>query len=166
MCMKNLNVNAVFADIIANQKGSSVSLGDIVTKKFYLTTEEDKRKISQLSLAVFVTATQAKTPKKIDPDTVFSFDEKYEIRVRLTETYSGEFRDLTSFVLEPSTSYEAEGLCRNVFQYTLLCIFSDVELPELREKERFVIKILVRRCESDKKNWSVQSISPIRFENT
>lgn len=166
MCMKNLNINTVFADVIANQDGSSVSLGDIVSKKFHIIVEDEKRKISQLSLAVFVTATQAKTPKEIDPNVVFSFDEKYEVRVRLTETYSGEFTDLTSFMLDPSSSYEAEGLCRNVFQYTRLCIFSNIELPEQRDKERFVIKIVIRRSGAVENDWAVQAINPLKFENT
>lgn len=165
MCMKNLNMNAVFCDVIAKQDGSAISLGDIVTKKFHISAEDSTRKISQLSLAVFITATQAKEPKKVDPDLVFSFEEKYEIRVRLTETYSGEFRDLTSFVVEPSASSDSEGLCRRVFQHTRLCLFSNVALPEKREKERFVIKLIIRRCGTSNDQWIVQSIFPIKFEN-
>ena len=166
MCMKNLNMNAVFCDVIAKQDGSSISLGDIVSKKYYISTEDSTRKISQFSLAVFITATQAKEHKEVDPDQVFSFDQKYEVRVRLTETYSGEFKDLTSFIIDPSVSCDSEGLCRNVSQYTRICMFSNnVELPEKREKERFVIKLVIRRRDSNCENWTVQSIFPIRFEN-
>lgn len=163
--MKNLNMNAVFGDVIASQDGSSISLGDIVTKKFFISKEDGNRKISQLSLSVFITATQAKSPKDIDPDVVFSFNEKYEVRVRLTETYSGEFKDLTAFIIDPSTSFDAEGLCRLVFQHVRLCVFSNVSLPETRERERFVIKLVIRRCGSENDEWIVQSISPIKFEN-
>lgn len=165
MCMKNLNMNAVFCDVIAKQDGSSISLGNIVAKKYYVSTEETIRKISQLSLAVFITATQAKEHREVDPNIVFSFEKKYEVRVRLTETYSGEFRDLTSFIIDPSTSSDSEGLCRNVFQYTRVCLFSNVALTEKREKERFVIKLVIRCCDSETENWTVQSIFPIKFEN-
>lgn len=165
MCMKNLNMNAVFCDVIATQDGSNISLGDIVAKKYYISSGDEVRSISQLSLAVFITATQAKEPREVNPDLVFSFDKKYEVRVRLTETYSGEFRDLTSFIVDPSTASDSEGLCRNVFQYTRICLFSNVALPEKREKERFVIKLVIRRCDSESENWTVQAISPIKFQN-
>lgn len=165
MCMKNLNMTAVFCDIIANHDNPDVSLGDIGNKRFFITTENEVRKISQLSLAVFINATQAKGIKTADPDSVFSFEDEYEIRVRLTETYSGEFKDLTSFVVKPSDRVDAEGLCRCVFQHTHLCIFSNVALPEKREKERFVIKLVVRRCGAENDSWAVQSIFPIKFEN-
>lgn len=165
MCMKNLNMNAVFCDVIAKQDGSNISLGDIVAKRYYVSTEDAIRKISQFSLAVFITATQSKEYRDVDPDLVFSFDKKYEVRVRLTETYSGEFKDLTSFIIDPSVSSDSEGLCRNVFQYTRVCLFSNVALTEKREKERFAIKLVIRRCDSENDNWTVQSISPIKFEN-
>ena len=166
MCMKNLNMNVVFCDVVAKQDGSSISLGDVVTKKFFISTENSIRKISQLSLAAFITATQAKEPQSVNPDVVFSFDEKYEVRVRLTETYSGEFKDLASFTIEPSTSFDSEGLCRNVFTHTHLCLFSSVVLPEKREKERFVIKLVIRRCGAENPNWAVQTIAPLSFENS
>ena len=163
--MKNINMTAVFCDIIANQDSPDISLGNIGNKHFYITIENGTRKISQLSLAVFLNATQAKNAKANNPDNFFSFENEYEIRIRLTETFSGEFKDLTSFVVKPANGHETEGLCRCVFQYTHLCMISDISLPEKREKERFVIKLVIRRCDSENENWIVQSISPIKFQN-
>lgn len=170
MCMKNINMNAVFCDIVSDPDNLSLSLGDI-GKHFYIVNEDTQREISQLSMAIFISATQSKDAdiiQKIDPDQVFDFREKYEIKIRLTETISGSFKDLDKFIITPSSSSDSEGLCKNTFNCTRLCLYQNVLLPSSQEREKFVIKLLIRRfieSRTQDDNWIVQSIHPIEFHN-
>ena len=170
MCMKNVNLNAVFCDIISNADIPSISLANI-RKKFNIINENDKRVVSQISMAIFIAATQSKDPtiiNAINPNLVFSFKEKYEIKVRLTETISGAFKDLSTFVIDPSTTEDSHGLCRSTFNHIQLCLASDISLPDRKEKEKFVVKLLIRRFDefrSKDDGWNIQSIIPIGFNN-
>ena len=168
MCMKNVNINTVFADIVTNPENSQISLLNI-GRQCCIVKEDGIRKIPQLSIAVFVGATQSKENdviESINPDKVFSFQEKYELKVRLTETISGAFKDLGEFEIDPESGDVYEGICRHTFNYTHLGIYQDISLPSENEKERFVIKINIRRKMDNRKNedWIVQSVVPIMFE--
>ena len=141
MCMKNINTNIVFCDIISNENNRNISLGNVVNKKFHISSNNIERKITQLSMAIFVSATQTKNSQalsKMDSSSVFLFDQKYDVKIRLTETISGDFTDLGEFVLEPGATYESDGLCRSVFSYSHFCLFSDIVLPPKKEKAIFV----------------------------
>ncbi len=168
MCMKNVNTNVVFCDIVSNPNNLNVSLGNI-GKKFHIFCENDQRKISQISMAVFISATESKNKQfltSVNPDLVFVFKEIYEFKIRLTETISGSFKDLETFLIEPSKQSDSEGLCRDTFNYTQLCMFSDILLPKDEDKERFVIKMLIRHYDENRtkdEDWVVQSIHPIEF---
>lgn len=169
MCMKNVNMNVVFCDIISNSDSSSISLGGI-GKKFSVVVEENVKKISQLPMVIFVSATQSKKKEvvnKLDPNVEFAFAFKYEVKVRLTETISGDFQDLGGFELDPSQSFDSDGLCKNTFNYTQLCLFSDVVLHTPQEnRQRYVIKLLIRRkdeARSSDAGWIVQTIRPLEL---
>lgn len=163
MCMRNVNLNAVFCDIISSPDTSSISLGNI-RKKFHISSEDNKRLISQISLAIFISATQTKDKEaleKVNPDLTFVFQEKYEIKIRLTETISGIFKDLNVFSVEPSNFADSIGLCRDTFNHIQLCLKNDVVLPEKSERERFVIKLLIRRYQEQRNQddgWMDRSI--------
>lgn len=168
MCMKNINVNTIFADIVTNPENGQVSLLNI-GKPCRVTKEEGTRKIPQLSVAIFVGATQSKDEdviEAINPDAVFSFRDKYELIVRLTETVSGAFKDLGRFEIDPESGDVYEGICRHTFNYTHLGIYQDISLPEEKEYERFVIKINIRRKIDNRQTegWIVQTVVPIMFE--
>lgn len=171
MCMRNLNTNIAFAEIVTNQENSVVSLANI-GKSFRVIEESDNntRKIPQLSMVLFISATQTKNKEllnKANPDETFLFKEKYEIQVRLTETISGSFVDLgDSITISPSDSSEAEGLCRETYNHVQFYLFSNIFLPTKKQREKYVIKVLVRRCIENRMEddgWVVQSISPINF---
>lgn len=167
--MKNININAVLCDIVSNEDNSNISLGNVTGKKLYITEKNNDRFFSQIGLAVFVAATETKKEEqlqKIDPDFIFSFKEKYEVRIRLTETISGEFKDLGEIILNPVSSHMAEGLCKKSFNYSQYCLYSDVILPSVKEREKFVIKLVIRRVLQDRKQddgWIVQTIIPLNY---
>ena len=169
MCMKNLNMNIVFCDIVSNPDNSSISLGGI-GKVFSFVVENNVKKISQLPMVIFVSATQSKNPEiidKLNPNTDFIFSNQYEVKVRLTETISGDFQDLGEFEIDPSKSYDANGLCKSTFNYTQLCLFSDVVLHNIeKSKQRYVIKLLIRQKNRNKTTddrWIVQTIHPLQL---
>ena len=167
--MKNINLNGVFCDIIPNADNDGVSLGN-VGKKFLILNSTTEREISQMSMAVFISATETKDDSKlinVDADNVFSFKEKYELRVRLTETSTGNFKDLGRLILDPLKFCESKGYCRKVFNHTHLFVFTDIKLPEYKKDEHFVVKLLIRRLDEsnpDCLTWIVQSIHPIKMQ--
>ena len=114
MCMKNVNTNIVFADIAASSNQTELSLQNI-GKKFFIV--EDERKITSLSFALFVSATEDKDAPtsdveheetNLDEKSVFKFYKEYELRIRLTETISGDFMDLTKIKFKPSDAVVGE----------------------------------------------------------
>ena len=169
--MRNINMNVIFCDIVSNENNSNISLGSVVDKKFHISSTNSDRTISQLSMAIFVSAIQTKNKQvlsKIDGTSVFLFSQNYDVKIRLTETISGDFTDLGEFVLEPENKFESDGLCRSVYNYSYFCLFSNIMLPPKKEKERFVIKLLIRKksdANSKNEDWIVQNIAPIKFDN-
>ena len=120
-------------------------------------------------MAIFVAATQSKDDEIVEtlnPDKVFKFNEKYEFQIRLTETISGVFKDLGSFEINPAEGAISDGICRHTFNYTHLGIYQDVSLPNQNERERFVIKVLIRRKIENPQDggWIVQSVNPIKLK--
>ncbi len=168
MCMKNININVVFSDI---QIGDDQMLSLFnVGKPVRVQHDDSIRKITQLSMAAFISATQSKDPKiiaKLNPDEVFTFSHKYELLIRLTETTSGKFKDIGHLDLDPATNDIHEGICRHTFNLTHLGIYQDISLPERKDDEKFVIKILIRRKTDgiQEKNWVVQTVVPFSLED-
>ena len=168
MCMKNVNLNLVFCDMIPNQDGSDIALANFVGKQFKIQEENGRRVLPQVSLTLFVSATQTKDPDeaaRINPDITFSFENDYDIKVRLTETISGSFMDLDSFLLEPAKHSISANLCRKTLNHTRLCVFQNIVLPEEKDNECFVIKALIRRHtqECNNESWAVQAIVPLKI---
>ncbi len=167
MCMKNVNLNGVFCDIIPSKVKNAISLGNIEQKAIFSTNSVDG-KISQMSMTIFVSATETKDPLKlvVDPNNVFSFQQRYEVRVRLTEVSTGDFKDVGGFILDPIKNGEEKGYCRKVFNQIQLCIFENIDLPKYKEGEHFVVKLLIRAYDeenSEKFVWNVQAIYPIQI---
>ncbi len=168
MCMKNVNTNIIFADITSNDEHSAISLQNL-GKNFYISVKDEKRKISSISFALYISASEERDftledAEKVD-NSIFVFSKQYEFRVRLTETISGAFKDLVSMIIVPADTAEQSGLCKKVFNCTKFCHFEDIELPGENAKERFVIKVVVReKTELENNQWFVQSIHPIGFK--
>lgn len=168
MCIRNVNITPVFCDLIPNQDGSNLFMSNFVGKQYSVNNEDGIRRISQISLALFISATQTKDPiaaQQIDPDVTFSFSQTYDIRIRLTETISGAFADLADFIFEPEKSAIENALCRKTLNYTRLCVINDLKLPDQKERECFVVKVLIRRHDdgASDKRWAVQAILPLNL---
>ena len=172
MCMKNINIIPTFCDVISNNDDSTISLGNI-GKRFRITTTNEGRLISQLSMSIFFSAMQSKNEQvleQINSNETFDFRETYEIKIRLTETISGSFKDLDTFKLNALQNADSEHLCMSTFNCVRLCLYNNISLPEINNIERFVIKILIKKFDENKSDdendkWIVQTIAPILFNN-
>lgn len=165
MCMRNINTNIIFADITTNQEGTIYSLENI-GKKFHILSEDNDKKIVSMSMALLISASEEKNNNSVFDESIFSFENNYELRVRLTETYSGDFKDLAKIELEPQKTAVSSGLCKTTFNHTQLCFFERIELPSrLGSKEKYVIKVVVRAKDENNtdRKWFVQSVHPIEF---
>lgn len=168
MCMQNVNMNPVFCDVIPTADVTNLSLGNVNNKRFRVIEENGTRKIAQISLALFVSATQTKNSEdieRINPNTTFSMNSLYDVNIRLTETVSGKFMDLEEYLFDPSKYAVSECLCRTTLNHTKLFVFQDIELPQRQAKECFAIKVLIRchnNSEIADKRWTVQAILPLK----
>lgn len=168
MCMKNVNTNIIFADITSNNEHSAISLQNL-GKNFYVSVNETNRKILYMSFALFISASEERDftledAKKAD-DFIFVFSKQYEFRVRLTETISGAFKDLVNMTITAADTAEQSGLCKRVFNCAKFCHFENIELPNEVEREKFVIKVIIReKTEAENNQWFVQSIHPINIK--
>lgn len=166
MCIKNINMNVAFVDVIPDEKKDFVVYFNPV-KKFKISETNNIRELSLSSLAVLVSATQSKRidTSTLNPDETIVFSQKYEIKIRLTEPITGSFKDLATFDIEPSKNVVSDGICKDSFQYVHIHMNATEELPPKQEKENFVIKLLIRRfideyTEDDR--WIVQTIVPLQ----
>ena len=166
MCMRNINTNIIFADITTNQDGTNYSLENI-GKKFRILSENEDKKIVSMSMALLISASEEKNINTVMDESVFSFKNDYELRIRLTETFSGDFKDLTKIILEPQKTAVSRGLCKTTLNHTQLCFFEKIELPSNlgNNGENYVIKVVVRAIDKNNpdKKWFVQSVHPIEF---
>lgn len=168
MCMKNVNLTIVTADVLGNKNKKSISLGDI-DKSCNYEIENKQRVIKSLSLAMFMQAIQSKdieNVESINPDEKLLFSERYAIKIRLTESKSGKAIDLDEFTLCPNDTVFKECVCCDTFKYTRLCIYDDIVLPPETDNEFFVVKILIKHLtensvEDSQKAWTVQTVYPI-----
>ena len=168
MCINNLNVNVAFIDNISrgpNNIPQSVCLLPNDSFISVRTNDAGERTIPELSLAVFVSATQTKNEEsvaKIDSNKTFSFAATYECRIRLTETKSGDFIDLGDFEISPANADISQGICRHTFNCTYVGTCVDVPLPSKTDSEKFAIKALIRRKQenAEEADWIVQTIFP------
>lgn len=167
MCMRNINTNVVFADIVPNENGNGIFSLQNVGKKFTVVEQDGKKKITTLSMALLISASEEKNNEHESDETTFTFDKNYEVRVRLTETYSGSFIDLATIIVEPSKTVVERGICKKSFNHTQLCYFKDISLPpDEKNQNKYVVKIVLRATDSlangDGK-FFVQSIHPVDF---
>lgn len=169
MCMKNVNLTIMTADILGNRDAKSISLGNIDRPYYYEIINGQRNIIGSISLAMFMQAVQSKEESRvaqINPDEKLLFSENYAIKIRLTESKSGKAIDLDEFTLCPNDTVFKECVCCDTFKYTRLCIYDNVSLPKKRDDEFFVIKILIKHLSGNpeidnSKGWTVQTVYPI-----
>ena len=172
MCMKNVNLTIITAEILGNKNTKSISLANIDKPYFYQTIDNERRIIGPLTMAMFMQAVQSKEDDyitKINPDEKLLFSEKYAIKIRLTESKSGKAIDLDEFTICPDDTVFKQCVCCDTFKYTRFCIYEDIVLPSHKNDEFFVIKILIKHLtnnpnEDENKPWTIQTVYPIYFQ--
>lgn len=176
MCMKNINIIPTFCDVMARSEDATISLGNI-GKHFRIEITNDGRVIPQLSMSIFFSALQTKNElslQELNPEESFDFRKNYDIKIRLTETISGVFKDLDTFQISAAENADTKHLCMSTFNYTELRVYNNISLPDSipdnNTPEKFVIKILIKLHKEDSTNtandkWIVQAIVPISFDS-
>ncbi len=179
MCMKNVNLTAMTADILVNESNGDISLANI-DHPVLVTIKNNKRTLSSFTFAVFMQAIEGKNKsdftvgENINQDQFnilasekLIFSERYAIKIRLTESKSGKVMDLDEFELCPNDSVFRQCICCDTFKYTRLCAYNDIVLPDkVKDDEFFVVKILIKHLptvetENSAKDWTVQAVYPI-----
>lgn len=178
MCIKNVNTDVVFfvdaPTLNENEQAFFRICKDEPVVNAKKVNEEGNcsvLKIPQINFLLSINATEkTKDGKAIHSDketkynTLF-FDYKYEIRLRITETASGRFVDLDTFVMKPQE--EHIHLCRNIFSYRKTCQYNNILVATPpKGKNKCVLKVLIRcapECGKDEGAWIVQSIHPIQL---
>ena len=169
MCMKNVNLTIISADILGNMDRKTISLGDIDKAHFYQSVNGQRKIIGSLSLALFMQAMQPKNEtqlSKINPAEKLLFSENYRLKIRLTESKSGKAIDLEEFDLCPEDKAFKECVCCDTFKYTRFCLFDNISLPHQKDGEFFVVKVLIKHITGDKAiddqtSWTVQTVYPL-----
>lgn len=169
MCMKNVNLTIITADILGNRDTKSVSLGNIDKPYYYEIVNGKRMVVGTFSFALFMQAIQTKANdslSNINPDEKLLFSEKYSIKIRLTESKSGNAIDLDEFILCPNDIAFSECVCCDTFKYTRVCVYNNVILPLKKDNEFFVVKILIKHLTDDaekdnQKPWTVQTVYPV-----
>lgn len=173
MCMKNVNTDVVlFDDVLPNEAegknidllGISKDIPAVVAKK----VEDGLLSIPKLDIVFSIGATEKidvnKTPVHENGETsadTFFMDERYKIRLRVTETHSGKFFDLDTININPSQ--KVITLCRRIFNQKSVYQYRNVLVATPPEgKDLCVLKVLIQ-CEKNPNRWIVQSMHPIRL---
>lgn len=173
MCMKNINTDIVlFDDALPNKDnernidllGAAKGVPAVHAKK----VEEGLLRIPRLDILFSISATE-----EIDEDSrpdhgkgenaenTFYMDEQYSVRLRVTETDSGQFVDLDTFNINPSQDmiflscriYNQKG----IYQYKNV----PVAIPP-NGSDLCALKVLIKNQNAPGK-WIVQSMHPIRL---
>ena len=126
---------------------------------------ENKKHIKELFFTLFIEGIQDKSIE-IDDEEVFSFDTNYEIKMRLMELSTGRCMDLDKFETKEKfekISKKIENI--DVFRFTHICFFEDLDLPDDYTEGDFVIEILVRKIsETEEKEYTVQTLYILNVE--
>lgn len=167
--MKNVNLTIISADILGNRDTKSVSLGNIDRPYYYEMVDGKRIIVGTFSFALFMQAIQTKEKDSlsdINPDEKLLFSEKYSIKIRLTESKSGNAIDLDEFILCPNDIAFNECVCCDTFKYTRVFVYNNIVLPPKKDNEFFVVKILIKHLKDNSENdnqrqWTVQTVYPV-----
>lgn len=171
MCMKNINTDVIlFNKILSNEAdinninllGISKDIPIVHATK----VNEKLLRIPDLDIFLSISAaekinTDSKKPIHEDNETpadTFFMDEKYRLRLRVTETHSGKFFDLDTITIVPNYV----TLCRRIYSQKSLLHYSNVLVSMPPEgKDLCVLKVLIQH--ESQETWIIQSMHPIRL---
>lgn len=163
MSITNLNINILPCIPMGDNKTGKINLIDVHTDTFKIVSENNNRKLQKLYFTLFINPMENINSEK-DTNEIFSFDENYAIRIRLTETANFSSHDLDEFETKEafdkvSSTFDNIKICR----FMRICFFEDIPLPPKEENQKFLIKVLVKKLSGDKEkdnknDWIIQSI--------
>lgn len=164
MSLRNLNINVVPCYPIGDRNTGDIALTKIHTR-FPVVEKENKKYIKELFFTLFIEGIQDKSIE-IDDEEVFSFDTNYEIKMRLMELSTGRCMDLDKFETKEKfekISKKIENI--DVFRFTHICFFEDLDLPPDYIEGDFVIEVLVRKLsETEENEYTVQTLYMLSVE--
>ena len=164
MSLRNLNINVVPCYPVGDRNTGDIALTKIHTK-FPVFEKENRKYIKELFFTLFIEGIQDKSIE-IDDEEVFSFGTNYEIKMRLMELSTGRCMDLDKFETKEKfekISKKIENI--DVFRFTHICFFEDLDLPDDYTEGDFVIEILVRKLsEFEETEYTVQTLYILNVE--
>lgn len=173
MCMKNINTDIVlFDDAFPNKDneknidllGATRGIPLVHAKK----AEEGILRIPKLDILFSISATEeigddSKPNHGIgeNSENTFYMDEQYSVRLRVTETDSGQFVDLDTFNIDPSQ--DMISLCRRIYNQKGIYQYRNVPVAIPPEgQDLCALKVLIKKKDAQGK-WIVQSMHPIQL---
>ena len=164
MSLRNLNINVVPCYPVGDRNTGDIALTKIHTK-FPVIEKEGRKYIKELFFTLFIEGVQDKSIE-IDDEEVFSFDTNYEIKIRLMEISTGRCMDLDKFETKEKFEKIAKKIEKiDLFRFTHICFFEDLDLPSDYTEGDFVIEILVRKLSEAKENeYTVQTLYILNVE--
>lgn len=173
MCMKNVNTDVVLFDGVLPNKveGKNIDLLGIckdIPAVYAKKVEDGLLNILKLDIFLSISAIEIidadNNPVHEDGETfadTFFMNERYKIRLRVTETHSGKFVDLDTINIDPSQKLIT--LCRRIYNQKSVYQYRNVLVATPpKGKDLCVLKVLIQ-CEDAPDKWIVQSIHPIRL---
>lgn len=170
MCMKNLNTDVVFFKnvSVSGFESDNINLYDAVKTIPVVEVKANDDKtwiIPQISLMLSINALNDVQNEEIDENTI-NFGKTYAIRIRVTETSSGQCVDLGQVYIHPVE--EKITLCKHIYTKKFVCRFNDiiVTIPP-QGKDLCVFKVLVQEVIDGKLSddkWVAQSMHPVRLK--
>jgi len=171
--MKNVNTDVVlFDNVLPNEaEGKNIDLLGISKEIPAVRANKDKEGlliIPKLDIVLSISATEnidaEKNPVHEEGETpadTFFMNERYKIRLRVTETHSGQFIDLDTINIDPAQKLIT--LCRRIYNQKGVYQYRNVPVATPPEgKDLCVLKVLIQH-EKAPDRWIVQSMHPIRL---
>lgn len=171
MCMKNVNTDAILfenisGDVERNGIIDLLGVNKAIPSVYAEKIDDTLLRIPALRVFFSLCAIEKKhtindSSQSPDEDNVFHMDREYRVRLRITETSSGDFFDLDTIDVDPRN--KSIGLCNNIFTMRGAYQYTNVLVRKPGTgKDLCVLKVLIQRS-NDKDNWIVQSMHPIRL---
>lgn len=185
MCMTNLNVSVLIGtlengilnlnngiNVDKNEQDFPINIKHL-SILLQITGMESKQKANDTDMR-----SNSSSSLTISNNSKFSFNNIYEVCIRLTESLTGHFKDLYSFEVVP-IKYEIDKiLCKRIMKYTSSYYFSNISLLDTLEFRNnlnrdtsefkndlndflpvYSLKILIRPKGASE--WIIQTIEPL-----
>lgn len=178
MCMKNISTDIVFFGDLSAARTDNDDFFNLynVAKEIPCVdvrpNDEKTWLIPRISLMLSVNAIKninrsGDEGKDKCTDSGIDFNKKYVLRIRVTETTSGQCVDIGQLVFSPTDGQIT--LCKHIYAKRFLCKFDDIVVTIPPEgKDLCVFKVILQEFKEgeplDEDKWVVQSIHPVKMK--